>query len=361
MSHLGAWHGDIMTIRVNPLIEALAPYIPGEQPQGERFIKLNTNENPYPPAPEVTEALTDAIQNCSLQKYPDPMALSLRTAVAESCGLQADQVFAGNGSDEVLRLVFQVFLDGTDQEKVGILEPTYSLYSTLAEMVGAPVLSFPTAWPEHSFPEEAIKAPVKVFFLANPNPPLGVQYDEELLERLASYDRRRLIVVDEAYVAFAPLNALAVMKRHKNVMITRTFSKSFSLAGMRVGLALASRDIIAQLNKAKDSYNLNALSQVAAESAWRADAYYAGRSRVIVENRQFLADQLRLRGFVVPESRGNFVFARRTNAEELYQALKREKILVRWFSAPSLRDGVRITIGTREELNELLTAIDRLV
>ena len=350
-----------MTIRVNPLIEKLSPYIPGEQPQGERFIKLNTNENPYPPAPEVTQALADAVQNWPLQKYPDPMAVSLRNTVAESCGLHADQVFAGNGSDEVLRLIFQVFLDGSEQEKVGMLEPTYSLYSTLAEMVGAPVMKFPTAWPNHCFPEEALEAPVKVFFLANPNPPLGVQYGEDLLERLASFDPNRLIVIDEAYVAFTPLNALAVMKRHENVMITRTFSKSYSLAGIRVGLALARPEIIAQLNKAKDSYNLNALSQIAAEAAWRAEGYYAGCSREIVDNRQFLAEELRGRGFEVPDSRGNFVFAKRAKAEELYQALKREKILVRWFSSPSLREGVRITIGTREELMELLAAIDRLI
>ena len=350
-----------MTIRVNPFIDKLTPYVPGEQPQGERYIKLNTNENPYPPAAEVTRALDDAIHNWPLQKYPDPVSVALRKAVAQSCGLQIDQVLAGNGSDEILRLIFQVFLDGTDQEQVGMLEPTYSLYSTLAEMVGAPVMSFPTEWPDHNFPEAAIEAPVKVFFLANPNPPLGVQYDEAVLEKLASYDPQRLIVIDEAYVAFTPINALAVMKRHANVVVTRTFSKSYSLAGMRVGLALANQEIIAQLNKAKDSYNLNALSQIAAEAAWRAEEYYAGRSGEIIENRQFLAEELRRRGFEVPESRGNFVFARRAQAEELYQALKREKILVRWFSSPSLRDGVRITIGTREELTELLGAIDRLI
>ena len=350
-----------MTIRVNPLIDKLTPYVPGEQPQGERFIKLNTNENPYPPATAVTQALAEATQNWPLQKYPDPMAVSLRKAVAESCGLHFDQVLAGNGSDEILRLIFQVFLDGTYQEKVGMLEPTYSLYSTLAEMVGAPVVSFPTAWPDHTFPEEAIEAAVKVFFLANPNPPLGVQYGEDLLERLASYDPQRLVVIDEAYVAFTPVNALAVMKRHVNVVVTRTFSKSYSLAGMRVGLALGNTEIIGQLNKAKDSYNLNALSQIAAEAAWRAEEYYAARSQAIVDNRQFLAEELRRRGFEVSESRGNFVFARREKAEELYQALKREKILVRWFSSPSLRDGVRITIGTREELTELLAVIDRLI
>lgn len=350
-----------MAIRVNSLIDKMTAYIPGEQPQGGGFIKLNTNENPYPPAPEVLDAVRHATEDCVFQKYPDAMALGLRTAVAETLGVGVDEVFAGNGSDEVLRLLCQVFLDASQGDSIGMLDPTYSLYATLAEMFGVPMWTCPTVRPDHAFPGEAFTAPVKLFFLANPNPPLGTFYDAATLERLAAADPTRLIVVDEAYVAFAPGSALEVYRRHENVVITRTFSKSYSLAGLRVGLAIARPSVIAQLVKAKDSYNLNMVSQLAAEAAWRAAAHHDARCAEIVASREFLASEMRRRGFEVPASAGNFVFARGHNAGELYQALKREKILVRWFGAESLRDGMRITVGTRAEVDALLAAIDRLV
>lgn len=350
-----------MSIRVNPLIDKMTAYTPGEQPQGPGFIKLNTNENPYPPAPAVLEAVRAATEDCSFQKYPDSMCVKLRTAVAETLGVGIDEVFAGNGSDEVLRLLCQVFLDPAHGDTIGALDPTYSLYATLAGMFGVPMRTYPTVGPDHVFPGEAFSAPVKLFFLANPNPPLGTFYDDATIDRLAAADPARLIVVDEAYVAFAPASALEAYRRHENVVITRTFSKSYSLAGLRVGLAIARPGLIAQLVKAKDSYNLNMVSQLAAEVAWRAADHHDTRCAEIVANREHLAAELRRRKFEVPESAGNFVFARGHNGEQLYLALKREKILVRWFGAPSLRDGMRITVGTCEEIDALLAAIDRLL
>jgi len=349
-----------MTIRIHPAVEKLHAYIPGEQPKEPGFTKLNTNENPYPPAPEVAEAIRVALEENALQKYPDPVASGLRAAIARDLGVTRDEVFVGNGSDEVLRLICHAFLDAAAGDKIGMLDPTYVLYETLAAMFGAENAVFPVQHPEYVFPKAAVDADVKVFFLPNPNPPIGTYYPAEVLQQLAAARADRLVVIDEAYVDFAPGNALEVYRARPNVMVTRTFSKSYSLAGMRVGFAVARPELILQLDKIRDSYNLNRLSQAAALAGWEAKAYHRERCEQIRTDREFLAGELRARGFDVPESHGNFVFARRAGAKELYEQLKGRKVLVRYFSTPSLADGIRITIGTRAELETLLKAIDNL-
>jgi histidinol-phosphate aminotransferase len=346
-----------MTIRVNPSVAKLEAYVPGEQPRDPDFIKLNTNENPYPVPDEVLRAVQEASVT-AFQKYPDPGSSSLRAAIGERLRVPVQQILAGNGSDEVLRLLCHAFLCPGDS--IGMLNPTYTLYRTLAAMFGAESRTFEVRGPDYAFPEEAISAEVRIFFLPNPNPPIGTRYPAELVSRMAAARPDRLLVVDEAYIDFASGDCVDVFRAHDNVAITRTFSKSYSLAGLRVGFVVAKEPIIGELEKIKDSYNLNRVSQAAAEAAWRAQGYYDARTREIVANRTLLATELAARGFEVPASEGNFVFARRADARDLYTKLKERKVLVRYFDTPNLRDGMRVTVGTGAELKALLSAIDDL-
>jgi histidinol-phosphate aminotransferase len=350
-----------MDIRINPNVASLHAYIPGEQPREPGFVKLNTNESPYPPAPEVPEAVRSTAAEAAYNKYPDPLCTALRESIAADLGVTPAHVLVGNGSDEVLRLLCHAFLDSSAGEQIGMLNPTYVLYETLAAMFGATAQIFDLAAPDYSLPEAAILANVKMFFLPNPNPPIGTYYSLDNLRALAAHSAQRLVVMDEAYVDFAPGTAVPLLKEFPNVIVTRTFSKSYSLAGLRVGFVLAQPELITELNKIRDSYNVNRISQAAALAAWNARPYYRDMTLRIQQDRDYLAGQLRNRGFEVPESHGNFVFARRHGAAELYAALKSRKVLVRYFSTPALADGVRITVGTRADLDTLLHELDTLL
>lgn len=349
-----------MTIAVNPYVEAMQGYVPGEQPTDPVIVKLNTNESPYPVAPEVTQAILTETEKGLFNKYPDPFCSELRGGIATRLGVTPDEVVCGNGSDEILRLLVHAFtrLDGGDT--IGICDPTYSLYLTLADMFGVKVDRYLSEAPEYSLPEGFVEANAKILFLANPNPPVGTLYDNVDLECVAAADPDRLVVIDEAYTDFAPQDAISVYKKFDNVVITRTFSKSYSLAGLRAGFLVARPALTKILCKIKDSYNINRLTQVAALAAWNARGYYGNVVRQICEDRAFLATELEARGFIVPESHGNFVFARKRNAKQLYLALKERKVLVRYFDVPGLNDGLRITIGTKTELQKLLTVLDEI-
>ena len=349
-----------MAININPAVAALAAYVPGEQPREPGFIKLNTNESPYPPAPEVLDALRAVAGEAALNKYPDPASFALREAISERIGTPVEQLLVGNGSDEVLRLICHAFLRPGTGDRIGMLYPTYVLYRTLAEMFGSGCEPFEVAAPDYEIPETAFDTDVKVFFIANPNPPIGTLYPQGTIARLAADRPERLLVVDEAYVDFSEGDSLGLLEEFDNIAITRTFSKSYSLAGMRVGFVAARRELIEAMEKIKDSYNMNRATQATALAAWKAESYYADKNSLIRENRDFLAVELVRRGFVIPPSRGNFVFARRADARALYEQLKQLRILVRYFDAPALRDGMRITIGTRAELEALLDAIDSI-
>ncbi|AXA35680.1 Histidinol-phosphate aminotransferase [Candidatus Sumerlaea chitinivorans] len=351
----------LMSLRVNPAVEALAAYVPGEQPRESGFIKLNTNENPYPAAPEVERAIAEALQERSLQKYPDPACSRLRQSLAERLDVSPENILVGNGSDEVLRLVCHAYLDPKANDSIAMLYPTYVLYRTLAAMFNGACEEYQVEGPDYRFPEAAYASEARVFFLANPNPPIGTQYDIEVIARLAEARPERLLVVDEAYVDFAGTTAVPLVKKYPNLAVTRTFSKSYALAGMRVGFIVASSDVISQLEKIKDSYNVNRLSQIAAQAAWEAQHYYEERTNQICATRESLRAALLARGFEVPRSFGNFVFARHSGARELYAELKQRHILVRYFDLPGLQDGIRITIGTPDEIQALLVAIDEIL
>jgi histidinol-phosphate aminotransferase len=349
-----------MNVPVNPWVSDLHAYVPGEQPREPGFVKLNTNESPYSPAPEVLQAVLETAQGASYNKYPDPLSSALREAFAADLGFETSNVFVGNGSDEVLRLLCHAFLSAARGDQIGMLNPTYVLYDTLATMFGCESQIFDLQPPDYSFPDSALVSRVRIFFLPSPNPPLGTHYPSETIRALASADPARLVVIDEAYIDFAHGSAIELVKEYENLVITRTFSKSYSLAGLRVGFAVANEEIIRQLDKIRDSYNLNRVSQAAALAAWRARAYHGEMCERIRQDRDYLTRELRQRGFEVPDSQGNFVFARKSGAAAFYQALKERKVLVRYFNTPALQDGVRITIGTREELEILLREIDSL-
>lgn len=350
-----------MGIRVNSWVKDLHAYVPGEQPKDPRTIKLNTNELPYPAAPEVVEALKQAATEAPLQKYPDPVAVALRERIGTSLGFDKEWLLAGNGSDEALRLICHAFLDAAHGDRIAMLDPTYVLYETLAAMFGCGAQVIPAGGGEAVLPDALVQSESKIVFLPNPNPPIGTFYPASELERLAGARPDRLVVLDEAYADFAPGNALDLVRRFPNVLVARTFSKSYALAGMRVGFVVGQPHLIAELGKIKDSYNLNRLSLIAAEVAWGARDYYEDCIAKVRIDRELLTSELRRRGFSVAASEGNFVFARHERAKELFEALRAGSILVRYFRQPSLADGFRITIGTRDELTVLLGALDQLL
>ena len=336
-------------------VRRLRAYVPGEQPADRGIIKLNTNEFPYPPAAEVIEAVRREAA-ASLRLYPNPTAAPLREALAEELSVGPDWILVGNGSDEILRLVFQAYVGPGD--RVAAADPTYSLYPVLAAMFEGRFAAHRTD-PEGALPEALFKARARLFVIANPNPPLGALYSIRDLARLAQ-KRNSLLLIDEAYVAFAPCDCLSLAREHPNVVILRTFSKSHALAGMRVAYAVGRPAAIASLNKIRDSYNVNRVSQAAALAALRAKKYYKRKAEEIVATRERLRRALREMGYRVPRSSGNFVFARSGDGRRMMESLRERRILVRHFDEPGLRDGTRITIGTPQETDQLLAALRQI-
>lgn len=351
-----------MSVVANPYVQTLTAYVPGEQPREPGFVKLNTNENPYPPAPQVAAALAQlAADGTLLNKYPDPWATQLRTSYGELIGFPAEQIVAGNGSDEILRMIFEAFM--SPGEEMAVAEPTYVLYETLASMFGVRTLRFPMVGAGCALAEDLITADVKLVILPNPNPPYGTLYDAEVLERLVHYSSSRLVVIDEAYIDFTanPRGALDLALRNRNVIVTRTFSKGWSLAGARIGFGCMCPDLFKSMAKVKDSYNINRLTQHVACAALSGADYHKRLNAELVVRREETARKMIERGFAVPHSGGNFVFAKRADAAQIYEALKARKVLVRYFDTPTLRDGMRITIGTEQEMDAFFQQLDEVM
>jgi histidinol-phosphate aminotransferase len=355
------WHfslePDLLTISVmffRPNVHSMSGYVPGEQPQDRRYIKLNTNENPYPPSPKVIDALRAAADDM-LRLYPDPLANMLRDRAAAVYGVARDNILVGNGSDELLGLVVRACVGPGD--RVVFPHPTYSLYDTLVTVQEGETVHVP--YPaDFSLPPGLAGAAGRVTLVCHPNSPSGTSITisdiAALAERVAG-----LLVVDEAYVDFADASALALVRQHGNVLILRTFSKSFSLAGMRIGLAFGAPAIIAELLKVKDSYNVTRLSIVAATAALEDYAWMQQNVARIRSTRTRLIEELRKLGFSVLPSQANFVLARRPgqSVENVYLGLKERGILVRYFATPELRDALRISVGTDDEIDALVTEL----
>ena len=340
-------------------MRAVAPYVPGEQPgAGRRVIKLNTNENPYPPAPGVLAALARAV-NEEVRLYPDPDATALRARAAEVYGVGADHILAGNGSDELLALLVRATIDPGD--RVAFPVPTYSLYDTMVELQGGDAVRVPFP-PDFSIPAALAAARARVTFLCNPNSPSGTLVPIADVEALAR-EITGILVLDEAYVDFAREHALGLVERYSHVLVLRTLSKSFSLAGLRVGLAFGHPDLLRGLRTVKDSYNLNRLSQVAAEAALADRAMMEANVARIRTTRAALTAGLERLGYRVLPSEANFVLARHAGVGQgpVARALAARDILVRHFAVAGLDDALRITVGTEAEVGTLLEALGQLL
>ena len=346
-----------MMINTTRAVQDLVPYVPGLQPRIRGYLKLNSNENPYPPAPQVLAALRKAT-NPQLRIYPDPVCTSLRSTLARRLRIPATHFIIGNGSDEILRLICQAYIE--PETRIGMLVPTYILFETLGQMFRAKIITYPLE-DDYGMPSAVFSSRVKIFFLANPNSPVGTFYPPQLIAPLLRTRPRTLFVLDEAYVDFAPQHCLGLLRRFRNLIITRTLSKSYSLAGLRIGFAVASPQIISQLYKIKDSYNVNRLSQVAAESALRAVPYFRRNIQRIKQTRARVRRELQNLGFSVPPSHANFLFAIGQQAHKIYRQLKARKILVRYFTSESHATGLRISIGTEQEMATLLRTLKNLI
>lgn len=346
---------------LRPDIAAMAGYVPGFQPpDSERWIKLNTNENPYPPSPEVRAAILAELgtDGEALRKYPDPGSHAMRATAAALYGVPVEWVITANGSDELLNNLIRACAG--EGEEIGYVHPSYSYYATLAEIQGAKVRTFGLT-DDFRIRDFPARYQGKLFFLTTPNAPLGfafpLNYIDELAARCAG-----VLVIDEAYVDFAEFSALELVKKHANVVVTRTFSKSYSLAGMRLGLAVARPELVAALDKIRDHYHLDRLALAAASAALGDQAYLLATVEKIRDTRARFVAGLQGLGYQVIPSQANFVFASPPdrNGKRIYGALYARRILVRYFSDPVLAHGLRITIGTDAEMEETLAALKEI-
>lgn len=337
-------------------VARLRPYVPGEQPREFGFIKLNTNENPYPPSPAVREVLEQAPDR--LRLYPDPLCLALRTELARLHGCRVEQVFVGNGSDEVLALCARAFAERGGS--IGWFEPSYSLYPVLAEIeeVAARPVPLNPDFSWHMPPDYS----ASLFFLTTPNAPAGIQYPREAVRDFCARFPG-VVVLDEAYVDFAREHFMDFALEMDNVLVARSFSKSYSLAGLRVGYAVGDEALVGALFKIKDSYNVDRLAQEIALAAVRDQGHMCANVERLRATRERLAGALRMRGFEVVPSEANFLWARPPSpwtAEALHRALRERKILVRFFPGERTGAHLRITIGTPDEMETLLKALDAI-
>ena len=342
-----------MTGRIRQSVQGLTAYTPGEQPRQPGLVKLNTNENPYPPSPRVTEALA-RLEPGDLRRYPDPTCTEIREMAGRLHGVAPDRIFVGNGSDEILALCTRAFVE--DDGAIGYFDPSYSLYPVLAAIrnVRGVAVSLPAdfGWPEAPVPEGSL------FFLCNPNAPTSRLFSKDAVERFCA-DYPGVVLIDEAYVDFATGHCMDLAKTLPNVIVLRTLSKSYALAGIRLGYVVGPADLIGALFKIKDSYNVNRLTQVAGAAALLDQAHMRSNVARIQATRARLANELGRRGFEVCPSETNFVWARsrHTPARALYERLKALGILIRYFPGARTGEFVRITVGSDDEIDRLLAAL----
>ena len=336
-------------------ISRLAGYVPGEQPQDGKFIKLNTNENPYPPSPKVVEAIQVAAEK--LVRYPDPVSTAFRLAAGEALNVDPDWIVCGNGSDDILTILTRSFVNQGDM--IRLPNPSYILYRTLAEIQGASYeeINFNEDW---SLPASfaAANDRLKLVFLPNPNSPTGTVVSQDEILDLA--DRLPCpILIDEAYVDFAEFNCVDLVKQNEKIMVSRTLSKSYGLAGLRFGFLVAQPSMIEQLLKVKDSYNCDALSIAGATAAITDQSWLQENVGKIKSTRQVLQEKLTQLGFEVIPSQANFVWCTHSSAEvkPIYEYLKENRILVRYMSYPNWKEGLRISVGTDDQISACLSLI----
>ena len=335
-------------------VRKVVPYVPGEQPQEQRMIKLNTNENPYPPAPGVIRALKE-FDTDRLRLYPEPTCKVLVDAIAEYYGLKSSQVFVGVGSDDVLAMCFLTFFNSGRP----ILFPdiTYSFYDVWAELFNIPY--------ERPALDEAFRIRREDYYgdnggviFPNPNAPTGVQEDLTFIEDILKHNRDVIVIVDEAYIDFGGESALPLINQYDNLLVVRTFSKSRSMAGIRIGYAIGNPALIHYLNDVKysfNSYTMNTVSLICGSASIDDEAYFQEKRKQIIETREWSKKELAALGFRFQDSSSNFIFATHPDypAKELFEALRGEHIFVRYFNKPRIDNYLRITIGTEDEMKAL--------
>lgn len=340
-----------------PAVLKMKGYTPGEQPTDLKTIKLNTNENPYAPSRAVQKAVKK-LGDFRLRLYPEPTAHTLRRALSRHYGWPAEGILVGNGSDEILAMLFRACVGSGDMVQYPDL--TYSLYRVLAEMSEAKVKEVPLD-ENYELPFEKFSPQARLTLWGHPNPPVGNCFDRKKMAVFCARTKG-LVLIDEAYIDFADSHCLSLARKHPNVLVLRTMSKSFSLAGARLGYVFGHREVIAQLLKVKDSYNVNRITQGLAIEALSPQGIreHKTKIKIIRSERERLSKALRGLGFSIPPSQANFLLARwpqTPSAEGLYKNLKRKLILVRYFPHPRLRQSLRVTVGTPEQNNRLIKAL----
>ena len=339
-------------------IEKTKGYEPGLQPERTDVIKLNTNENPYPPSPQVLKALAE-IGPEQLRRYPDPIGNAFRQAAAEVNGVPADCIMCCNGGDELLTIAFRAFCD--ENRPVAYPIPTYSLYPVLANLQNCRAIEVPFD-SEFNLPAKLANTEAALTIVCNPNAPNGSFVSVGELASLAD-ELSGVLLIDEAYADFAEENCTALVKDFDNVIILRSMSKGYCLAGMRFGYAIAQPDLIAGLVKVKDSYNVDAVAIAVATAAIKDQQYFKENVEKVKRDREKLTEQLRALKFEVSKSYANFVLAKSKNckASEIYDKLVQRNIYIRYFDVPGLGDKLRITVGTKEQNDKLVSALEQIL
>lgn len=342
-------------------LKNLEPYVPGEQPQIQNLIKLNTNESPFPPSEKaVKQALAAAAK---LQLYPDPQCSELTQILAEKLGVEKDEVLLTNGSDEILNFAFIAFCD--DKKGAAFPDITYGFYKVFADLYNIPCRQIPL--------DENLKINIddyknlnKTIFIANPNAPTGIYLKPSQIEEIITSNPESVVVVDEAYVDFGSESCVPLIKKYDNLLVTQTFSKSRSMAGARLGFGVGCKELIADLNAVKYStnpYNINSMTMAAGIGSLKDESYTKANCSAICKNREYTAEKLISMGFEVTDSKANFIFAKhkRVSGEKIYSLLRKRSILVRHFAKDRICDYNRITVGTKEQMDALICALDSIL
>lgn len=342
-------------------VRKVEPYVPGEQPK-HKVIKLNTNENPYPPSPKV-QKIIDEFDAQQLRLYPDPEVSELIAAIAKNKGLDKEQVFVGVGSDDVLAMSFLTFF-GSEQP---ILFPdiTYSFYDVWAELFRIPYEQIPLQ-EDFRICVDDYKRKNGGIVIPNPNAPTGIAESLDAIEEIIAANPDSVVIIDEAYVDFGTKSAQELLKTYENLLVVQTFSKSRSLAGSRIGYAMGSKKLIAYLNDCKysfNSYTMDRLTIQVGKASMEDEPYFTEQVHRIIETREWAKEQLHKLGFDFPDSKANFIFARHKEiaAEDIFAALKQRNIYVRYFKKPRIDNYLRITIGTKEEMEQLMNALQEIL
>lgn len=348
-----------MSTYLSKLAATIEPYTPGEQPRDKKYIKLNTNESPYPPSPRAIEAIREEAGEC-LRLYPDPECSDLRNSLADYYGVDYKQVFVSNGSDEILAFCFQAFFN--PGRSILFPDITYSFYPVYASLFGIDYQTVPLN-DDFSVPVEEFTKENGGIILANPNSPTGRMIAVQDIEKILNCNKESVVIVDEAYIDYGGESVVELISEHPNLLVVQTFSKSRALAGLRVGFALGNKELIEGLERIKNSFNsytLDRLALVGAQAALLDEEYFQKTRDMVMTTREETIRQVKERGFIVVESAANFIFIShpRCNARVIFMKLRERGILVRYYNQLRINNFLRVTIGTGAEMQEFIKALD---